>query len=51
MCNDVYGILYRNVHPVSGDAYQTAVRDEESFLREVITPIFEVLSKVILILH
>ncbi|KAF7833505.1 callose synthase 7-like [Senna tora] len=44
MCNDVYGVLYSNVHPVSGDTYQTAARDEE-FLKEVITPIYEVLTK------
>lgn len=47
MCNDVYGILYSNVHPVSGDTYQTAARDEEGFLREVISPIYEVLLKVV----
>ncbi|KAL5582519.1 hypothetical protein UlMin_014961, partial [Ulmus minor] len=47
MANDVYGILYSNVHPVSGDTYQNEVRelDEECFLRDVITPIFEVLLK------
>ncbi|KAI9122431.1 hypothetical protein K1719_006271 [Acacia pycnantha] len=45
MSNGVYGILYSNVHPVSGDTYQSAARDEECFLREVITPIYEVLLK------
>ncbi|KAJ7960658.1 Callose synthase-like protein [Quillaja saponaria] len=45
MANEVYGILYSNVHPVSGDAYQTAALDEEHFLREVISPIYHVLAK------
>lgn len=49
MCNEVYGILHGNVHPVSGETYQTALRGEESFLKDVITPIYEVLAKVILI--
>ncbi|KAG7012054.1 Callose synthase 7 [Cucurbita argyrosperma subsp. argyrosperma] len=44
MANVVYGILYSNVHPVSGESFQEAeARDEESFLREVITPIYQVL--------
>lgn len=47
MANEVYGILYRNVHPVGGDADQEAVRDDESFLRDVITPIYHVLRKVL----
>jgi callose synthase len=46
MAHEVYGILYSNVHPVSGATYQSAARDEESFLREVITPIYQVLLKV-----
>lgn len=45
MANEVYGILYSNAHPVSGETYQTIARDEESFLREVITPIYQVLYK------
>lgn len=46
MANEVYGILYSNAHPVSGDTYINEARDEEYFLRNVITPIFEVLHKV-----
>lgn len=46
MSNEIHGILYSNVQPVSGGAYQSAPRDEESFLREVVTPIYEVLRKV-----
>jgi len=46
MAHEVYGILYSNVHPVSGATYQSAARDEESFLRDVITPIYQVLLKV-----
>ncbi|KAF8043493.1 hypothetical protein BT93_A1723 [Corymbia citriodora subsp. variegata] len=45
MADGVYGILYSNVHPVSGDAYQTEAPDDESFLRDVISPIYQVLRK------
>ncbi|KAI4308103.1 hypothetical protein L6164_031210 [Bauhinia variegata] len=44
MCNDILG-LFSNVHHVSGETYQQLARDEEYFLREVITPIYEVLAK------
>lgn len=48
MADVVYGILYSNVHPVSGESFQEAeARDEESFLREVVTPIYQVLLMVI----
>ncbi|KAK8672717.1 hypothetical protein V6N13_111081 [Hibiscus sabdariffa] len=45
MANEVYGILFSNAHPVSGDTYQTAAPDDESFLRNVITPIYNVLRQ------
>ncbi|KAL8126863.1 hypothetical protein AgCh_013964, partial [Apium graveolens] len=45
MSNEIHGILFSNVQPGSGGAYQSAPRDEESFLREVVTPIYEVLRK------
>lgn len=45
MAYEVFGILFSNVHPVSGDSYRTAARDEESFLKEVISPIYQVLLK------
>ncbi|OMO74635.1 Glycosyl transferase, family 48 [Corchorus olitorius] len=45
MANEVYGVLFSNVHPVSGDTYQSAVPDDESFLRNVITPIYQVLRR------
>ncbi|KAI4306004.1 hypothetical protein L6164_029323 [Bauhinia variegata] len=44
MCNDVNGLLI-GVHIGSGETYQPIARDEEYFLREVITPIYEVLAK------
>lgn len=50
MADVVYGMLYSNVHPVTGDTLQTAAPDEETFLRTVITPIYQVLHKVITIL-
>lgn len=50
MCNDVYGILYNNAIQVSGDAYQIVTRDDEHFLREIITPLYDVLMKVSMLL-
>lgn len=49
MANEVYGILFSNSRPVSGDAYQNAPPDDEAFLRNVITPIYKVLQRVIII--
>ena len=46
MAHEVYGILYSNVHPVSGETYETAAPDNEAFLKGVITPIYQVLRKV-----
>ena len=45
MAHELHGILYSNVHPVSGGPYQIAPRDEESFLKDVITPIYNVMRK------
>ncbi|KAF9682829.1 hypothetical protein SADUNF_Sadunf05G0148900 [Salix dunnii] len=45
MANEVYGILYSNVHHVSGETYETEAFKEEAFLRNVITPIYQVLRK------
>ncbi|KAM1768097.1 hypothetical protein ACFX12_046109 [Malus domestica] len=45
MANEVYGILSRNAHPANGEIYETTARDEESFLRDVVTPIYQVLYK------
>uniref|UniRef100_A0A2N9IAE0 1,3-beta-glucan synthase component FKS1-like domain-containing protein n=1 Tax=Fagus sylvatica TaxID=28930 RepID=A0A2N9IAE0_FAGSY len=36
---------YDNLHPVTGASYLAAAVDEESFLKEVITPIYKVLLK------
>ncbi|KAL3572626.1 hypothetical protein D5086_026530 [Populus alba] len=38
MANEVYGILYSNVHPISGETYETAAPDDEAFLRNVYNP-------------
>ncbi|GAB2285087.1 Callose synthase 7 [Dionaea muscipula] len=43
MASELLGILYSNVHPVSGDTYQSA--SHEAFLKDVVTPIYEVLQK------
>ncbi|KAK3183402.1 hypothetical protein Dsin_030688 [Dipteronia sinensis] len=45
MANVVNGILHGNVDVVSGAMYQTTAPDEETFLRTVITPIYQVLRK------
>ncbi|GMH07103.1 hypothetical protein Nepgr_008943 [Nepenthes gracilis] len=45
MADGLYGILYSNVYPVSGDTYQTSSNGETSFLKDVITPFYEVLQK------
>lgn len=47
MANDVYGILFSNVEAVSGEPYETGeIIDEETFLRNVITPIYQVIRNV-----
>ncbi|KAK9266839.1 hypothetical protein L1049_001610 [Liquidambar formosana] len=45
MANNLYGVLFSNAHPVSGGTYEAAQYGEESFLKTVITPIYEVLRK------
>uniref|UniRef100_A0A6N2NKJ4 1,3-beta-glucan synthase n=1 Tax=Salix viminalis TaxID=40686 RepID=A0A6N2NKJ4_SALVM len=46
MAHEVHGILFSNVHPVSGETYETAAPDnDEVFLKNVITPIYQVLRK------
>ncbi|KAF5754287.1 putative 1,3-beta-glucan synthase [Helianthus annuus] len=45
MANEMHGTLFGNVQPVSGGTYQAAPVGEETFLRDVITPIYEVLRK------
>ncbi|KAI3502032.1 hypothetical protein L1887_30063 [Cichorium endivia] len=45
MANEMHGTLFGNVQPVSGGTYQAATLGEEAFLRDVITPIYEVLRK------
>ncbi|KAL3754837.1 hypothetical protein ACJRO7_002003 [Eucalyptus globulus] len=45
MADDVSVILNVNVHAVSGDTYKLAAPDDESFLRDVITPFYRVLRK------
>ncbi|PPS13363.1 hypothetical protein GOBAR_AA07211 [Gossypium barbadense] len=45
MANEVYGILFSNARPVSGETYQNAPPDDEAFLRNVITPIYKVLQR------
>ncbi|XP_011082902.1 callose synthase 7 [Sesamum indicum] len=44
MANEMYGTLFGNVQYVTGGTYQTEPR-EESFLKDVVTPIYEVMQK------
>lgn len=46
MAHELRGILYRDVESVSGQTFQPAIRGEESFLRDVVSPIYQVLRKV-----
>ncbi|KAG8386708.1 hypothetical protein BUALT_Bualt03G0177100 [Buddleja alternifolia] len=45
MANDMYGSLFGNVQHVTGDTYQIAPQGDETFLRDVVTPIYEVMLK------
>ncbi|CAN7096971.1 unnamed protein product [Brassica rapa subsp. narinosa] len=45
MANEVHGILFSNVYPVTGETYEAGAPDDEAFLRNVITPIYQVLRK------
>ncbi|KAH8509176.1 hypothetical protein H0E87_011081 [Populus deltoides] len=45
MAHEVYGILYSNVHLVNEETFETTAPDDEAFLRNVITPIYQVLRK------
>ncbi|KAK2983367.1 hypothetical protein RJ640_017751, partial [Escallonia rubra] len=45
MASEIHGILFGNVQAVSGGTYQTTARSEGSFLRDVVTPIYEVMRK------
>lgn len=46
MAREVYGFLFGNVGHVSGGSYQTVPHGEESFLKNVVAPIYEVIRKV-----
>ncbi|XP_062105741.1 callose synthase 7-like [Humulus lupulus] len=43
MAKEVYVIIHTNIHPVSGETYETEIRDQEYFLRNIITPIYRLL--------
>ncbi|CAN4104415.1 unnamed protein product [Withania somnifera] len=45
MAHEMHGILFGNVLPISGGAYQPVSHGEESFLQDVVTPIYEVIRK------
>ncbi|KAL5706616.1 Callose synthase 7 [Ranunculus cassubicifolius] len=45
MAHELHGILFSNVHTVIGGNFQPVHQGEKSFLREVVTPIYQVLRK------
>lgn len=48
MAFELYGMLAGNVSPMTGENVKPAYGgEEESFLRKVITPIYEVIAKVL----
>lgn len=46
MAKEMHETLFNNAQRVTGAASQLAPLDEESFLKKVVTPIYEVLEKV-----
>ncbi|KAI3796322.1 hypothetical protein L1987_38989 [Smallanthus sonchifolius] len=45
MANEIHGFFFANVEPVSGATYQAEAVGEESFLQNVVYPIYEVMLK------
>ncbi|KAL9244287.1 hypothetical protein vseg_018081 [Gypsophila vaccaria] len=45
MATEIHGILFGNAHPITGETYQTARHGDESFLKDVIAPIYDVIRK------
>ncbi|KNA20626.1 hypothetical protein SOVF_050660 [Spinacia oleracea] len=45
MASEIHGIFYSNVHPITGETYQTTRHGDESFLKDVISPIYDVVRK------
>jgi callose synthase len=51
MAFELYGMLAGNVSPMTGENIKPAYGgDEEAFLRKVVTPIYQVLEKVHVVL-
>ncbi|KAK9676530.1 hypothetical protein RND81_11G083100 [Saponaria officinalis] len=45
MATEIHGILFGNANPITGETYQTARHGDESFLKDVIAPIYDVIRK------
>ncbi|XP_021735292.1 callose synthase 7-like [Chenopodium quinoa] len=45
MASEIHGVLYSNVYPITGEPYQTMEHRENFFLKETITPIYDVVRK------
>lgn len=46
MADELYGILFGNVYPVTGGYFEPSYAGDDYFLREVIKPIYDVMHKV-----
>lgn len=47
MASELWTILFGNVYSASGGHFKPAYQGEESFLKEVITPIYLIMRKVL----
>nr|XP_043626989.1 callose synthase 7 [Erigeron canadensis] len=45
MANEIHGVLFANVESISGGTYKAEAVVEESFLQNVVSPIYEVMRK------
>jgi len=52
MAFELYGMLAGNVSPMTGENVKPAYGgEEEAFLRKVVTPIYDVIAKVLYAIH
>lgn len=46
MADELYGTIFGNVESASGGVFEPAYKGERSFLRDIVTPIYNVMLKV-----
>lgn len=51
MANELHAIIFGNVHSASGGFFEPAYQGEESFLRDVVSPIYQVMHKVLILIQ